>query len=172
MNIDDVLAPYADEQPKHLSMNSTTKLIERIPMIVDAQGVTPKFQKFYDRLVAAVMSSDYDTLYELSDKALSREDFIFLYKIKLGLDIKSVLEVSPSRRGIDIELNLGRFQKTHRNLIGGFYIIFYVLESPKFENLSRSELSLVEKYSELKFTYKDDSFTILSDFRGFAVPEE
>lgn len=172
MNIDDVLAPYADDQPKQISMHSATDTIERIPLIVDSQGVTPAFQKFYDRLVTAIMSSDYDTLYEMSDKAMSREDFIFLYKIKIGLDLKEVLEVTSARRGIDIELNLGRFQKKHRNLIGGFYIIFYMLEQSKFSDLSQSELTLVEKYSEIKFTYKDGAFTILSNFRGFAVPED
>lgn len=164
-DIDSVLLPYANSQPNNVKMNST--IIERIPMIADEFGILPKFQEFYNSIVNAIMYSDYESLYEISDKVLEKEKFLIMIQDSIGNVLNDVLKLSESCRGIDIELNIGRFNAVHRNLIGGFYIIFYTLNMNKYEGIEMNQTELVQKSTELLFTYKNDEFVILSHFTPF-----
>lgn len=168
MNIDSVLKPYEDEQPKNISMISTERKIERIPNIIDPTTgmVTDEFQEFYDKVVDAITSNDSSKLYELSDKVMIYDDF------KTALDsfskeINKVVSLPISNRGIDIELNLNRFQEKHRNLIGGFFVITYTLQPNPYIGIKSDSLQLEQKYAELLFTYKLGEFRLLSTFSPF-----
>lgn len=168
MNIDDVLNPYADEQPK-VVMNSTKQncIIERIPSIVDpATGqVTREFQEFFDNVVESVTTNDINKLYELSDKAVEFNVFESEFN-EFHNKLVKILSKPKSEFGIDIELNLGRFEAKHRNLLGGLYVLTYYIE--KVWTLSDYRVDLHKEKAELFFTYKDSKFMLLSclgDFR-------
>lgn len=175
MNIDALLQPYADEQPKQLSMNYTSSdaiVIERIPPIVDHLGVTDEFQTFYNKIVDAVTSMNVNSLWELSDKILTEHEFSNVFKYNWQDTLSTVLEQNSRYRGIDIELNLGRFQGLHRNLLGGFYIMTYLLKSPEYSTMFEGAMNLERKYTELLFTYKKGEFVILSKLDDFKSVED
>lgn len=167
MNINDVLNPYADEQPK-VVMNSTKKdcIIERIPSIVNpATGqVTREFQEFFDNVVEGVTTNDIDKLYELSDKAVEFDVFKSEFN-EFYSKLVNILSKPKSEFGIDIELNLGRFEAKHRNLLGGLYVITYYLE--KVWTLSNYTVDLNMEKAELFFTYKNGKFVLLSCVSNF-----
>lgn len=170
-DIDRLLKPYEDDQPDNLSMSSDKfNIIERIPRIVNGMGPTDEFQTFYNELVDAITSSNIEKLYEMSDKAIDKENFTDIYKDSIDNHIKSVIEMKSAQRGLDIELNLSRFKELHRNLVGGFLILTYTLESGKFDT-NQNDFNLTYKYTEVLFSYKNGEFVVLSCFKPFKVVE-
>ena len=170
-NIDSVLKPYADEQPEKLSMqySDTYKCIERIPPIVDHNGITDEFQTFYNKVVESITENSPKMLYEISDKVLDYVEFENTYQSTLGQRLSEILDHPRSERGLDIELNLGRFKQIHRNIIGGFYISTYVLEDCKFNGICAEGRSLKQEHAEILFTYKEGEFVIISAFSELVV---
>lgn len=171
MQIQDVLKPYEDSQPQHIQISSSLRnRIERIPMIVDPSTgqVTKKFQDFYDRIVDAIVTAPtWFDLYSISDQVLTEKEFISLFESKCGKIWTQFVNTLYAAKGIDIELNLSRFQKTHRNLIGGFYVIIYMIEDIS-NDIDESKVTSLKQYkTEILFTYKNDEFKILSILSPF-----
>lgn len=172
-NIDDLLKPYEDEQPKQLSVQSTKKsIIERMPPIVDMNGVTEEFQSFFDDVVEAVTTMDAKKLWEISDKVLTEEQFTYVFEQNWKNDLDIVIDQDPENRGIDIELNLGRFQGLHRNLIGGFYIMTYLLYPHEYQVMFGGIMNFEKRYTELLFTYKRGKFVVMSKLDTFKSVDE
>ena len=157
MQIQDVLKPYEDSQPQHIQISSSLRnRIERIPMIVDPSTgqVTKKFQDFYDRIVDAIVTAP--TWFDL-----------YSIESKCGKIWTQFVNTLYAAKGIDIELNLSRFQKTHRNLIGGFYVIIYMIEDIS-NDIDESKVTSLKQYkTEILFTYKNDEFKVLSILSPF-----
>lgn len=172
-NIDDVLSPYADDQPKYLEMQETdyeispVRNIERIPRLVDPTGqINPEFQIFYNHLVKYVCEHNVDGLYDLSDKSISKEQFTQMYEENISKKLAEFYSYKYNSRGIDMEVNLSRFENKHRNLIGGIYLIIYYVKEAEFEGITTSP-SLEQMFTEILFTYKRGGFCILSAFSPF-----
>lgn len=167
-NIDNVLKPYENDQPQHI--NVASHMIERIPMIVDpATGqVTEKFQDFYNKIVNAIVTSPtWFDLYKISDQVLTEEEFINMFISKCGKVWDQYFNSLFCAKGIDIELNLSRFRFTHRNLIGGFYVIIYMIEDIS-NDIDESKVTNLKQYkTEILFTYKNDEFKVLSVLSPF-----
>lgn len=165
------LKPYEDSQPKRVSMFN--KSIERIPHIVNpATGeITDEFQTFYNAIVDSVLNLTWHNLYAISDKFLPSSDFISLISAVIGPVWDKLLLTKPEGRGIDIELNLGRFESTHRNIVGGFYVNAYRLEESKNDLNEYSGTSFKQYRTELLFTYRDGSFQIITCFQPFVEVE-
>ena len=171
MIIDDVLKPYEDSQPQHIQIASNLRYaIERIPMIIDPSTgqVTKKFQDFYNSIVDAIVTSPtWFGLYHISDQVLTEEEFINLFQSKCGYIWTQFVNTLYAAKGIDIELNLSRFQKTHRNLIGGFYVIIYMIKDIS-NDIDESKVTSLKQYkTEILFTYKNDEFKVLSVLSPF-----
>lgn len=174
-NIDNVLKPYENDQPQHIQISSNVRYaIERIPMIIDPSTgqVTKKFQDFYDRIVDAVVTSPtWFDLYRISDQVLTEKEFINLFESKCGKIWAQFVNTSYAAKGIDIELNLSRFRFTHRNLIGGFYVIIYMIEDIS-SDIDESKVTNLKQYkTEILFTYKNDEFKVLSVLSPFIEEE-
>lgn len=171
MIIDDVLKPYEDSQPKHIQTSAIVRhAIERIPMIINPSTgqVTSKFQNFYETIVDVVATSPtWSDLYSISDQVLSEEEFTNLFMSRCGKIWTRFTNRLYAAKGIDIELNLSRFEKTHRNLIGGFYVIIYMIEDIS-NDIDESKVTSLKQYkTEILFTYKNDEFKVLSVFSPF-----
>ena len=172
VNIDYVLKPYEDSQPTNLSM--CNRQVERIPLLIDPNTghPTPKFQKFYDNIVTNCSDRVWFGLYDISDKCISREDFNSLWLSNIRPLWAKYVTADSNKRGLDIELNLDRFQQSHRNLIGGFFIIFYVIDLVETELCDYPRPNLKQYKTELLFTYKDDEFKLLSILNPFTEAGE
>lgn len=172
-DLDSVLKPYADDQPKISMIPSKAKScnITRMPPLATVGtpgGINPQFQEFYDNIVDAFsdITHLYKKLYELSDKAVYEDEFeIMLYKT-IGKGMIEFCSSPRNRCGLDIELNLGRFEQKHRNLIGGLYVITYRLVDSQFDGID-CDTQLEQKYTELLFTYKDNEFVLITNFTAF-----
>lgn len=166
-SINDVLKPYEDSQPNNLSMNS--KLIERIPNIVDPNTgcVTEEFQTFYNNIVECITSINWSRLYEFSDKCMTESQFMHSIKSKIEPVWESFLDVPDNARGLDIELNLQRFQEKHRNIIGGFYVMIYFLKDVDNDISDEPDKCLNEYFTEILFTYKNNKFVVVSKLNAF-----
>lgn len=168
-DLDSVLRPYANDQPK-ISMECTIpdrSSITRMPLIATPEGINEKFQIFFNCVVFALSDpKQFSTLYKLTDKSISEDDFMDLFNSTIGEYLSAFYATAGNRRGLDIELNLGRFEKKHRNLIGGLYVITYRLCDSQFEGISK-DTQLEQKYAELLFTYKDDDFVLISNLTAF-----
>lgn len=178
VDIDDVLSPYADDQPKYLEMQetdyevSTVRNIERIPRLVDNNGeINPEFQIFYNHLVKYVCEHNIDGLYEISDKSISKAQFTESYEENISKKLKKFYSAKYNNRGLDMEVNLSRFEKKHRNLIGGIYLMTYLVKDSEFEGISTAP-ALEQMFTEILFTYKQGGFCILSVFSPFKNCED
>lgn len=169
MNLSDVLSPYANDQPKNLSMH--TRKIERIPSLASAEGVNKKFQTFYTCLCEFILSQDIKNLYEISDKCVSLAEFSRCYNNNVGKHLSRLFDLPSNEYGIDIELNIKQFESIHRNLIGSFYVITYQLLKPDNFGSVNVHTSLDAKYSEVFFTYKNNEFMLISAFGPFICGE-
>ena len=166
-NWDDILKPYEDEQPDSLSMKTTDGYsIQRIPPLVDANGISREFQEFFNKVVNYITHGQVDDLYTISDKAMSCKEFIEAWNCRIGNQIAELLEMPVNKRGFDIELNINRFKQIHRNLIGGFFIIMYKLEDEASSMLKTHSCSLIQQHTEILFTYKD-GFKLISKISPF-----
>ena len=171
MDINYVLKPYEDSQPQHIQISPNLKnRIERIPMIVDpATGeVTKEFQEFYDKVVDAISTSPmWFDLYDISDQTLDEDEFRHLFDCKCNKVWTQFENTRYAAKGLDIELNLSRFQQIHRNLIGGFYVIIYMIEDILTDIDERRVTTLKQYKTEILFTYKNDRFKVLSVLSPF-----
>lgn len=164
------LLPYANSQPDiKLKENKQSYLIHRMPPLADINGINKEFQKFYDDIVDA-FTTDFDKLYEISDKVLNKDDF---HKIMVDIFIKSSNEVAAMIEGndnaynFDIELDMNEFQNNFRNIIGSFNIMYYVVE-PKLNEFTNEQSTTFTKYiTKIYFTYKNNEFKIISYFKPF-----
>lgn len=170
MNLDSILKPYEDDQPKQVDLSSCNNYIERIPHIVDTSTgrITDEFQSFYNELTKAVLLNDDHLLYELSDKVMKEDTFKTYYQ-PLKKILSDALNLYDNQKGIDIELNIKRFENNHRNLIGGFFIMLYTLTNDDNDIfLSRSKkVNLKLLQTEVLFTYKRSKFRLISYFQPF-----
>lgn len=172
-NLDNILKPYEDEQPKQISVQSTKKsIIERMPPIVNSYGVTEEFQSFFNDVVEAITEIDAKKLWEISDKVLTLEQFTHMFEYNWKDHLDMVIDQDPENRGIDIELNLGRFQGLHRNIIGGFYIMTYLLYPHTNQAMFGGIMNFEKEYTELLFTYKNKKFVIMSKLDTFKSVED
>lgn len=174
MTIDDVLKPYENDQPKQLSVipNNVEKslnVIERMPRLADMNGITREFQMFYDELVHNILTHNLQGLYDMSDKAVDYEEFCEVYTSTVGKHISDVISLDKKYRGIDIELNMSRFEGIHRNTVGGFFIMMYTLIPSNYEGLNTIQSEFNQEHTEILFTYKSGKFTILSHFQPFML---
>lgn len=172
-DIESVILPYADCQPKYMILPS--KLLDRMPALVTESGINPKFQSFFERLVIAVAgdkinySVDVSKLFELTDKNVSLEDFSTMIDDVWRSHFSAMQSSNSSlmQTGIDIELNMDRFQEIHRNLIGGFNVITYHIDMNNDEFTGALVPKLTKAHTELLFTYKNDDFVLLPCFSAF-----
>lgn len=172
-DIESVILPYADCQPKYMILPS--KLLDRMPALVTESGINPKFQSFFERLVIAVAgdkinySVDVSKLFELTDKNVSLEDFSTMLDDVWRSHFSAMQSSNSSlmQTGIDIELNMDRFQEIHRNLIGGFNVITYHIDMNNDEFTGALVPKLTKAHTELLFTYKNDDFVLLPCFSAF-----
>lgn len=172
-NLDNILKPYEDEQPKQISVQSDKKsIIERMPLIVNSYGVTEEFQSFFNDVVEAITEIDAKKLWEISDKVLTLEQFTYMFEYNWKDHLDMVIDQDPENRGIDIELNLGRFQGLHRNIIGGFYIMTYLLYPHTNQAMFGGIMNFEKEYTELLFTYKNKKFVIMSKLDTFKSVED
>jgi len=168
VNIDNVLKPYQDNQPDiTIGTNSKSKLVQRMPIIVNEHGILPEFQDFYDKICSYISDNNVEGLWTISDKAIEMEKFNELYDLMIGQHITKLLDTPECARGIDIELNIDRFKELHRNMIGGFNIMTYQLSESPYEGVSSVETILDKKYTEILFTFKQGEFLIISHFKPF-----
>lgn len=170
MNIDQVITPYADSQPNNLSVQSTN--IERIPRLVDVRTgqVTEEFQKFFDSVVQAITNSNISSLYlyKLTSEELDYEDFNNMCKHTIYDDTwNKFLNADNNKKGLDIELNLSEFESTFRNLIGSFYVMFYLVESEPHSILDYNKIVIKRYRTKIFFTYRDNSFRVIPEFSPF-----
>lgn len=172
-DIESVILPYADCQPKYMILPS--KLLDRMPALVTESGINPKFQSFFERLVIAVAgdkinySVDVSKLFELTDKNVSLEDFSTMIDDVWRSHFLAMQSSNSSsmQTGVDIELNMDRFQGIHRNLIGGFNVITYHIDMNNDEFTGALVPKLTKAHTELLFTYKNDNFVLLPCFSAF-----
>ena len=168
-DIESVILPYADCQPKYLNLPS--KLLDRMPALVSESGINPKFQSFFERLVIAVASDkvnydvDVNKLFELTDKDISIENFSTMIDDAWNSHFSAMK--ASMQTGVDLELNMDRFQEIHRNLIGGFNLITYHIDMNTDEFTGALVPKLTKAHTELLFTYKDDEFVLLPCFSAF-----
>lgn len=166
-NWDDILKPYEDEQPENLSMKTTDGyIIQRIPPLVDADGINREFQEFFNKVVNYITHGQVEDLYTITDRVMSCEEFTESWNHRIGNQIKKLLEMPINKRGIDIELNISRFKQIHRNLIGGFFIIMYKLEDEASSMLKTHSCGLIQQHTEILFTYRD-GFKLISKISPF-----
>lgn len=172
-DIESVISPYADSQPNHIILPS--KLLDRMPALVSESGINPKFQSFFELLVIAVAGDkinfdvNVDELFDLTDKNISVEDFSTMIDNLWGSHFSAMKSSNSSsmQTGIDIELNMDRFQEIHRNLIGGFNVITYHIDMNIDEFTGALVPKLTKAHTELLFTYKNDDFVLLPCFSAF-----
>lgn len=172
-DIEAVISPYADSQPSHIILPS--EVIDRMPPLVSEEGINPEFQKFYEELVLAIAEDKphyqihVDKLYELTNTDIDIDSFSALIESQWGAHWYEFRNDSKSinSRGIDIELNMNRFQEIHRNLIGGFNIITYHTIINRDEFTGYHIPKIVRAHTELLFTYKNNKFVLLPQFSPF-----
>lgn len=169
-SIEDVLKPYEDDQPSSFVTILNTNNIQRIPRLVDDSGkILPKFQTFYSMIVSSI-SGEWDdnsktAMFHLSDGAMSGDSF----KSYIGKQYDRVLNafyaLPEHCRKMDIEINLERFKTSHRNIVGGLTVSLYMVNVVEDDFATRTEFS--EYSTEIKFTYINDEFCIISNFEPF-----
>lgn len=164
------LLPYANSQPNvKLKENKQSYLIHRMPSLADTNGINKEFQKFYDDIVDA-FSTDFDKLYEISDKVLNKDDF---HKIMVDIFITNLDEISEISNNndnafnFDIELDMNEFQNNFRNIIGSFNIMYYVIRRKVNEFTNEQSTTFTKYITKIYFTYKNNEFKIISYFKPF-----
>lgn len=164
------LLPYANSQPNFkLKENKKSYLIHRMPPLADTNGINKEFQKFYDDIVDA-FSTDFDKLYEISDKVLNKDDF---HKIIVDIFITNLDEISEISNNndnafnFDIELDMNEFQNNFRNIIGSFNIMYYVIRRKVNEFTNEQSTTFTKYITKIYFTYKNNEFKIISYFKPF-----
>lgn len=168
-DIDRLLKPYEDSQPERVPTVSSK--ICRIPPLVDENGINPKFQTFYEKLVDAILFFDYSALYSISDQLISAKEFEALCTVNWSNHFSAWLLAVPRCRSIDIELNLERFQNLHRNLVGGFNIMTMHLTETQDEFSDRKVTTLKLAHTELLFKYVHNEFKIVTHINPFMMEE-
>ena len=164
--------PYADSQPDKL--NLTNKRLTRMPPLATPDGINTEFQEFFDKIVAAILSQKYYDLHTLSDMSLSEADFNHIIEENWDNHWMSFYMCKPESRGLDIELNMDRFQDIHRNMVGGFNIMTYHLAvKPDEFSDGKNITELTVSSTELLFTYKLGSgFQIITTIKPFTNKDE
>jgi len=175
VNIDSVLKPYEDSQPQRVSLPSGK--IHRFPPLADGNGINPQFSEFYNTLVSVLTDENFwDTenlykLYEISDKAVDFEDFADLLCTNWLKHLENFLSVSESNRGMDVEINMDRFQSLHRNIVGGINVMTYHLNIRDDEFSDKQLTNFVQASAELLFVYDGNRFRLVTNFSVFRLSE-
>jgi len=171
IDLDDFIKPYADSQPNRVPTNS--EQLSRFPPLADANGINPKFQKFFE-MILKVFTPTLDEgylalLYVNSDRSLIERDFVDMC---INCWSKHFDEYNSAKtKNIDIELNMDRFSAIHRNIIGGFFIITYHVNVNDDEFGSGKVTEFKQARTELLFTFKGDQFQIISHITPFVISE-
>ena len=162
MKLDDVLSEHIEYK------------LDRMPMLVDPSTGQPtaEFKTFVDKICKCVTENRLDCLYELSDQCLTEENFIESIVEMFGKSWKTYLSANPKRRGIDIQFNRDRLEGAHRCLVGGLYVLTYVINLNKSDMRSFTSGAIKLYRTELLFGYKDNQFKILSSFTPFVEVKE
>jgi hypothetical protein len=163
IDLDSVLLPCENSQPPRISVDS--EQISRFPPLVDEQGINPKFQQFFDTIVACFLEDKLESLYEISDKSVSEQHFYQLGILKWKPHLMEYAKASS--RGMDVELNMDRFQQLHRNIIGGFNVITYHINEKNNEFGDGILTEFKQCSTEILFTYKNGDFKIIPVFSSF-----
>jgi len=181
-NIDDIISPsekgnhnsylpYADSQPKRVPVNNI--LLQRMPPLVNEEGINLEFQTFFDDLVKNVHEMFKDStsfgLHMMSDQVLDVAEFHSIILAAWDKHLQEFRNTSIYARGVDIELNMERFEDIYRNLIGGFNIMTYILTVADDEFNSNKRITYFKKCcTELLFTYsQSDGFVVISRIQPF-----
>lgn len=148
----DCLKPYEDDQPK-LSMRD--KSISRMPSFISADGtaVNPEFQLFFSRVARAVSTENVDLLFNMSSGNIDFGIFQQRYMSQIGDNVQHIQENSGK---LDIELNLARMEEGTRNILGGFVINGWYIQTQSCEDLSINRSTLIKVSGELLFTYNGE----------------
>lgn len=175
--LESVLKPYEDNQPNNLFVQcNNSQEIQRIPHMVDAQGdITKEFQTFYNCVVNALEyrlthgKHNWKLLYEISDKFLDYEDFCELLDSLFGETLEKYAKNKTIHRNMDVEVNIERFKKTHRNILCGFnWSVQYMnIQKDLFDIENKISPKLISQKTELLFTYRYGKFVVISNFCSF-----
>lgn len=173
-DIESVISPCANSQPTNIMLPS--QWIQRIPMLVDENGITPEFQKFYESVVCVVGAvfqmeeCSVTALYNLTDKSIKDSSYFKLIATQWATHINKMYDAKQKKVGVgfDIELNMERFQSIHRNLVGGFNIITYYTDIQMDSFTEGCEIpQIVQSSTEILFTYRDSKFVLLTQLTPF-----
>lgn len=173
-SIEDVLKPYEDDQPTPIITIPKTDKIQRIPRLVDDSGrILPKFQTFYSMIVSSISEEWNDhskaAMFHLSDGAMCDDSFKSYISSQYDRILNKFYALPEHCRKMDIEINLERFKTSHRNIVGGLTVSLYMVHVIEDEFATRTEFS--EYSTEIKFTYINDEFCIISNFEPFVKSE-
>lgn len=173
-DIEKVISPCADSQPEHIHLPSY--YVQRIPPLVNENGIIPEFQSFYEKVVCAIGAifskeeCGIEQLYELTDMSIDKTSFYKLIDTQWGWLIDAYYSVSFNHHttGLDVQLNMQRFKDIHRSIIGGFNITTYYTNV--YPDSFNAEIMIPKTFlhsTELLFTYKNNKFLMLSSVNSF-----
>lgn len=172
MNIQDILSPYADDQP-NVEVKSN---IQRMPPLAVRGVINTEFQKFFNRVANAFQTDALDeyhianVLFENSNNCATITDMQCLVGDTWHNVITAYNTACPACRGADIEINLDRFHQLHRNIVGSLNVMLFYVDSQSMYKIYSSKLHQVS--TELFYTYKDNKFYLLPTITPFVEEQE
>lgn len=163
-----MLLPYENSQPINLTMNNQ---IQRIPPLATQGQINPEFQEFFNKLSEAFKTDSFDAvsvariLYKNSSQSVDQLSFVEDVCSTWNPVVSKYNRAHVDDRGVDLEVNVMRFQKVHRNIIGGFNLSLYYIEHQTMGNIRSTSVHQV--HTELLYTYKNKQFYLLPAISPF-----
>lgn len=143
-----------------------------LPMLLDSSGkYSEAFLSFVQNISDAILYQNWNSLYELSDKSVTYQEFIAMIEKSWGPHIKTFNAVSSIRKGLAIDLNVDRFKMMHRKSLASFYITDYMLMDCSDE-VDTIDLSMSKYAAELWFTCKHHRLVVLPVFTPYVMIKE
>ena len=89
-------AMFSDDSKADTSKDN----LDVMPAIMSQAGLTPRFEKFYDKLKHGLFVNNATCLYNLSEHALAYDDFAEMYDNVLGKSLAQILSLDNKRKEV------------------------------------------------------------------------
>ncbi len=140
--------------------------LDVMPAIMSQVGLTPRFEKFYDKLKHGLFINNAACLYNISEHALAYDDFTEMYENVLGKSLNKILSLDSRKRGMALMLNPDA-EKRIPGVLESVTLHTYHLDAGYVDEMNlihNRQTSLVVQSTDMYFTYKSGEFCLVSNF--------
>lgn len=133
---------------------------DKLPSILDE--AKDDFMKFFSDLSFVLQYNKWEGLYNISDKAMTKEEFVASVEVKHSKFWSEFNKLPLNRKGMSLQIDAESFNELHSCLIGRINFLAYMLCQDESSPISQSDMHMAKVCISWSFTYKNNKFVIIS----------